>query len=480
MSNEAEEKLIFSFKIDNCEKDYYYQISMCDEKENFETKKVKCEVGGELISFSNKMNFNFLFEKRQKITMIISKKNFYEPEGSDYGNAKIIYISKLVMSEGGKYEIELNDKDYNSEKILVKIEKNKEEIEKKYLFDYFKSGIKLSCYISFDFSQKNKANIKDANLSILKNIFQYIEDYTSDNLYYSSGFGAKLNDSKIPVFEFDNVKLNSDQLLEKYNVFLDSKNVVPEKKIALSHLIKKITKDIYKVFDANIYNVLFILLSGSIDKKDKEKIINQIIASGYLPLSIVIIFVGNHGFAETKEMFEKSHKYASNGMEKIRNNVIFTSLNSPSGANKCISFCLKELSKQMIEYYIYTKFSTVNEDEKEEEKKDNHDSNKDKIKQSIGIFEKINEQNEIIELKPPTPGNSIQDSNTDSINSSSNSNNVQSNSHNIEMSKNPNGKYILESSIVSAPSIPFNNPFQSQKNDNSVSTKSSDLKNSDN
>ena len=480
MSNETEEKLIFSFKIDNCEKDYYYQISICDEKENFETNKVRCEVGGELISFTKKMNFSFLFEKRQKITMITSKKNLYDQEGDDYGNAKIIYLSKLIMTKGGKYEIKLNEKEYNSETVLVKVEKNKEEIEKKYLFDYFKSGIKLSCFISFDFSQKSKSNIKDANFSILKNIFQCIEDYTNDHRYYSSGFGVKIKDSKIPVFDLDNSKLDSDQLNERYKTFLDSKNITPEKKISLSHLIKKITKDIYKVFEANIYNVLFILLSGNIDKKDKAKIYNQIIASSYLPLSIVIIFVGSHGFAETKEMFEKIGKYASNGMEKIRNNVIFTSLNLPSAANKCISFCLKELSKQMIEYYIYTKFSTVDEDEKEEEKDDYKNVNGIKIKESVDIFKKMDEENEINETNTPTPGDSIKDSNTDSVNSSSNSNN--NNSHNVQLSNNSNGQYLLEGSIISAPNISVPNPFKSKKTENSqfVSTKSSDLKNSDN
>jgi hypothetical protein len=122
----------------------------------------------------------------------------------------------------------------------------------------------------------------------------------------------------------------------------------------------------------------------------------------------------------------------------------------------------------------------VDEDEKEEEKDDYKNVNGIKIKESVDIFKKMDEENEINETNTPTPGDSIKDSNTDSVNSSSNSNNNKS--HNVQLSNNSNGQYLLEGSIISAPNISVPNPFKSKKTENSqfVSTKSSDLKNSDN
>ena len=46
-------------------------------------------------------------------------------------------------------------------------------------------------------------------------------------------------------------------------------------------------------------------------------------------------------------------------MEKIRNNVLFTSLrdNFSNDAEKMVSWCIKEVSKQMIEYYSFNNTS---------------------------------------------------------------------------------------------------------------------------
>ena len=372
-SNDSEEKLIFSFQINNCVEENYYQITIYDDKENFETEKILCENGGESISFKKKMEYIFLFEKRQKITLIISKQDMYNKDENNIGTAKFVYLADIVTIKNGIYETNLNE-DLNTEKIQIKVQKSKDIKDKRYLFDYLKSGIKLSCFISFDFSQKNKSKIKDDNLNILKNIFQYIEGYTADHLYYASGFGAKIKGSKIPAFDIDKLKLNSDKLIEKYKTSLESNNFIPEKNITLSTIIKKITSDIYQAYEPDKYYVLFLLLSKDIDKKDKKNLVHQIIASSYLPLSIFIIGIGNHDFTEAKSTLKKISKYSSEGMAKVRDNIIFTINNSPITANKTISFCLKELSKQMIEYYIYNKYFP-----------ENNDNNND-IKESINLF----------------------------------------------------------------------------------------------
>ena len=483
MSDEHGEKLVFSFQLKNCIKEYYYQISIYDDKENFQTEKILCEVGGETLSFIKKMEYIFLFEKRQKITIIISKHFLYDKE-NNINIAKVVYLSNIVTQEKGIYETNLSE-DINTEIFLLKAQKSKENAENIYLFDYLKSGIKLSCFISFDFSQKNTATIKDDNLIILKNIFENIEEYTGDHLYFSSGFGAKTESSKNPAFDMDKFKLNSDELIGKYKVSLESNNIIPEKNIVLSPLIKKISSDVCQIYDPKInnYNVLFALISKDIDKKDKKNLLHQIIASSYLPLSIFIIGIGNLDFTELKSALKKINKYSNKGVENIRQNILFTSYNTKITANKTISLCLKELSKQMIQYYIYNKYFP---------EKDNNE-----IKDSISLFESYqqnidNNNDDIDETESayteitneyPTPGNSNNDvinNNSKDINESLNSSNTKN--INISNSNNSNGSYKLQTSVFgneikNNPYKPHNKAKKIEKSGASSSTNNS-LKNS--
>ena len=120
-------------------------------------------------------------------------------------------------------------------------------------------------------------------------------------------------------------------------------------------------------------------MSKDIDKKDKKNFIHRIIASSYLPLSIFIIGIGNHGFTELKTILKKISKYSNEGLEKVRDNVLFTTNMSNITASKTISFCLKELSNQMIEFYIYNKYFPENND--------NND-----IKESINLYASIQDK----------------------------------------------------------------------------------------
>ena len=519
MSNETKERLTFSFKIKNCEEKYYYQIcvnSKEEEEEYFETEKILSSGGGDEISFLKKMNYNFTFEKRQQISIIIKKEQFYSKENNIKGNERYKYLASLVMEKGGIYERKITD-DYNSEIIYIKLEKDKSEIEKKYLFDYLKSGIRLSCFISFDFSKSVTEETKETNKNILKYIFRNLEIYTKEKYFYPSGFGAKIKESSTPVFNITKTNVNSDVLLEKYKLFLESSLVLPEEKILLSPLLKKLTGDVNNLFDSKVYYISFILLSQNIDENDKKKIINNIISSGYLPLSIIVIGIGDHDFSATKKILENDKKYSYQGMEKNRNNVIFTILKEHSSASETIAFCLRKLRKQIIEFYELIKYVPVNDEKK----------NKEVLDRSFSVYRSFNGDKNFQDVDPaptsinpyiktksmPTEENkiNIEGSNQGSYISEdifhSNNNNINSinsnihsshESNNINISNNSNGKYSLKSSIESGPMTPnpysFNNfKKDEEKNKSSqikgmennsggiqyISTKGSDLKNSD-
>ena len=137
-------------------------------------------------------------------------------------------------------------------------------------------------------------------------------------------------------------------------------------------------------------------------------------------------------------------------------------------ANKTISYCLRELSKQMIQYYIYNKYSPENDE----------NENKKILEKSVDIFKKVqnenNENNEDNEDNTNSNSNSMT-RNNNSIENPGNSDNqvTTSNPENINLSsKSDNNKFILKSSDF----IPQKNTFS--KNSSSK-TNSNSLKNSD-
>ena len=459
MEDGNEEKLILSFEIENCQKGFYYKIFVDikdEEIKHFETEEILCEEGGENITFKEKMNCIFIFEAKQSICIITQKRKIYSNEEDIKRIKKDKYLASLVMSNGGIYKRQLND-DYDSEYLLIKLNKDEDEKEKRYLFDYLKNGTSLSCFISFDFSKTAKGKIIEFNKNILKHISQGMEIYTNGKFFNPSGFGAKINETQVSsLFDMSETNINPDSILIQYNKFLQS-SIIPENKINISPLIKKLIKDIYNLFESEVYNVSFILLSQDIDEADTKKAIDNIIESSYLPLSIFAIGVGDNDFSLTKKIFENKKKHSSFGMEKFRNNVIFTKLNSHPSSREMILFLLRKLYSQIIEYYKLNKYNPEN------------DKGKNKLMRSVSeIGSKIDlgPAPSSINSTELTPGS---DSQNNIISNSDNMSNPNSKKYinyisNISNSNNSNGSYQLKTSNNSCPMYPVN-PFPSTKSE---------------
>ena len=459
MEDGNEEKLILSFEIENCQKGFYYKIFVDikdEEIKHFETEEILCEEGGENITFKEKMNCIFIFEAKQSICIITQKRKIYSNEEDIKRIKKDKYLASLVMSKGGIYTKKLTA-NYDSEYINIKLDKDEDEKEKRYLFDYLKNGTSLSCFISFDFSKTAKGKIIEFNKNILKHISQGIEIYTNGKFFNPSGFGAKINETQVSsLFDMSETNINPDSILIQYNKFLQS-SIIPENKINISPLIKKLIKDIYNLFESEVYNVSFILLSQDIDEADTKKAIDNIIESSYLPLSIFAIGVGDNDFSLTKKIFENKKKHSSFGMEKFRNNVIFTKLNSHPSSREMILFLLRKLYSQIIEYYKLNKYNPEN------------DKGKNKLMESVSII------GSKIDLGPaPSSINSTEltpgsDSQNNIISNSDNMSNPNSKKYinyisNISNSNNSNGSYQLKTSNNSCPMYPVN-AFPSTKSE---------------
>ena len=375
--SEVDEKLLLNFSLKNCQENINYRIELfIKEISNieFKSEEIECNQNGLEIIFSKKMPCNFHFGKRQKVKINVIKENKMNSDNKKKISERVTLLSSLIASPNSIYERKINDKNPNSEVISIKIEKDTSRMEnnKISIFDFFKGGLKLSCFISVDYSNEITNPLKNTTINyinILQNVSSAISNYTKNHLFYAFGFGARPRNtfSNINVFSLNmNEKDSSINTIEKviqnFNSCLSKNLIEPQENRNISSLIKKITNEIYNLYELRFYNVSFILTRGNIEKNDIQKTIDAIIESSYLPLTIFVIGIGKNDFSQIQKIIGSNHKYSSLGMEKMRNNILFTSLidDFSNSDEKLISWCIKELTKQIINFYELTKTSPEN------------------------------------------------------------------------------------------------------------------------
>ena len=383
------EKVKFSFSLKNCLKGFYYSISILIEdlsskyKDKFSTEEIKCLKNNTEINFSKIFNFTFHIEKVQRVVFKIIKRSQDFSEKYD----KITSISNIISSPNAKYE-RIIEKSKDKEILCVMVDRANNNFEEKYLFYYFKSGVKLSCFISLDFSNSinnpTLIDTKENYIGLLKNI-SYIESYINNHIYYSYGYGGTIfgfskdeTNFNLDFFKNECSIKNINGVIQLYEECFKPNIIIPSNTIILSPLIRKITKEIYNLYEVRYYNVSFIITRGILDKSDIKDTIDSIIESSYLPLTTFIIGVGKNDYSQMMKIFNKRHKASSIGMQKMRDNIYFVSLvdNFSNNSHELISWCLTKLSQQIMSYYDLIKVSPQNI----------YDNNLKNIKDSFNIF----------------------------------------------------------------------------------------------
>ena len=398
------EKVILNFSIKKTQKNDYYCIKVANEdpslgdSSQFETEEIKCLEDGKEIIFKKKVAYNFYFDKRQKLIINIIKKIHV---GNDYQikqNERHTTLSSLVTSPDSTYERPLNKEYKNKDILSIKLtkENNTPKESSNSIFEFIKSGIKLSIFASLDYSNGiNKEPIENRTnnyLNILKVIISKIGIYTNNySSFYFYGYGAQLknsNNKSILYRSIFDIKMEEKDILELDRKFLEyySNNSIPDKKICLSSLIRKITKEIYTLYKTNYYNALFILARELTDEKDKQETIDAIIESSYLPLTIIIIGEGKNDLDGMKNLFGKKIRKASNGMDKNRDNIIYINYKNDFDENpsRMIEFCLRIINEQIIRFYNLIKCTPL---QIKINKVENLDKGFDQYHSSICLYE---------------------------------------------------------------------------------------------
>ena len=231
--------------------------------------------------------------------------------------------------------------------------------------DYLKAGIEIGLSVAIDFTHSNGYPYEPTSLhyidSINKNQYEraiyscgnIVAYYDYDQLFPCFGFGAKINDIPRRLFNLNfqndpNIKY-IDGIIEAYHNAINSiKFYGPTYFGPIIRNINKMIKDEYNNLK---YHILMILTDGKID--DIDSTIDALVEGSFLPLSVIIIGVGNADFdcmnildADTNPLID------SKGVKAARDLVQFVPfLKYESNPDKLVNEVLAEIPRQLMEYY---------------------------------------------------------------------------------------------------------------------------------
>ena len=293
------------------------------------------------------------------------------PVGLFKNNNINILFYKYNKNVKGNFNLSIDEfTNYKKFNIVINKESfqiiSKSRIKKDYTFiDYLKAGVRIGLEVAIDFTSSN-LNPNDSNslhyingseqnqyeraINACGNIVAY---YDYDQLFPAFGFGAKYKERSLPLF---NLNLKQDPnikfiqgIIGEYHKAINivslwgPTNFMPIIK-AINNLIKKENNNLK-------YHILMILTDGKID--DIDDTIEELVESSFLPLSIIIIGVGNADFSNMVELdADKNPLINSKGIKATRDLVQFVPfLKYESNPANLAAEVLAEIPRQIIEYY---------------------------------------------------------------------------------------------------------------------------------
>ena len=357
MSNVNFEQIKLTFSLEGCRKDHSYEIEFSlENNDTFKTDLMKSMSNNSLLEFTKIFLCDYHFSKIQHFTLGVrrwkSRQHFVFHKVKENLN---LTLSSLVSSKNSIFKSIVNEKVPNSETIIIKIE-NPNYAEQKLsnhftLFDYLKSGITLEAYIGIDFTNGIE-HIKEiesnqymqAILGFRETLFDFVRDFQV------FGFGANVNNSIVySDTDYFNLALKENEILtgftnieKAYEEVLDK--ITYTNQYSLSPLINNIKNIIYSKYKPDTYNLLFLLINSPPKQQDYQKCIDAFIENTYLPLSVIIIGIGNNELEDVKKLFMPKIKFSSKDIEKFRTNVNFFSLKDCNFNNDILkNKCLKDI-----------------------------------------------------------------------------------------------------------------------------------------
>ncbi len=248
---------------------------------------------------------------------------------------------------------------------------NKSFIFEQYTFiDYLKAGVRLGLSIGIDFTGSNGHPLDEDSLHRVAE--NYVNDYEKaiyscgnilafydyDQLFPVYGFGAIINGSNnkdanmcFPInFNYENPYIY--MISNIINVYHECLNQITfSGPTYFSPIINEVIKNIKSKRDNLEYHILMILTDGIIN--DMNETIDALVEGSFLPLSVVIIGIGNSNFGNMEQLdADDNPLISSKGVKRMRDLVQFVPFSKfQHDAQKLSEEVLEEIPRQITEYY---------------------------------------------------------------------------------------------------------------------------------
>ena len=244
--------------------------------------------------------------------------------------------------------------------------------EKVYSFiDYLRGGMQINLTIGIDFTGSNGDPKNYSSLHyISKDLNQYekairacgdiVAYYDYDQLFPVYGYGFKFKSGNSGVLHCYPINENPedpnintiDGVLAQYRTFIDKIDLYGP--TCFAPLIKELNKNVNEELKEGKqmnYNILMILTDGIIG--DMQETINALVEASFLPISVIIIGIGNANFHNMDVLdADDNPLYDSNRRKADRDLVQFVPFNKfNNNPVKLAEEVLEEVPRQVVEYY---------------------------------------------------------------------------------------------------------------------------------
>ena len=277
-------------------------------------------------------------------------------------------------------------KDLNSSEIIGKIIINYDSQSKKTFMEYLKEGLNLNLNIAIDYTLSNEEPNNPNSLHYLygnepndyeKAIFScgtIVGYYDRDQIFPCYGFGGipkgqnnvshcfNINFKESPdIYLIDNVIKAYKESFNKITLYGPT---------YFAPIIKKVMNDLKNILNEspqdNHYEILMILTDGLIN--DMDETVKLLIDCESLPLSVIIIGIGNSDFTNMIYLDGDVEPLTDNNGRVTRRDLVqfveyekFKNGFYSGNNNELSEEVLKEIPKQIEEYYsMFGKFFSIN------------------------------------------------------------------------------------------------------------------------
>ena len=287
----------------------------------------------------------------------------------------IILIKELLNNKNNPFSLELDDPINNYQIGTLKI--NLKMIKKNSFIDYLKGGMQINMEIAIDYTASNGDPQKPSSYHYINGHFPNCYENAITNC--CSIVSCYDEDQKFPVYGFGGIPPNnSNEVSHCFNINFENnpdidglENIIPIYKKSLEKVILSgptyFCPVIQSVYDKiknnknepdfiNHYFILMILTDGLIH--DMKKTIDILVDCAYIPLSVIIIGIGDADFTNMNILDGDENLLVNSKNETTKRDLVqfveynkFKDFLSNGKNNDLTEEVLKEIPRQVEEYY---------------------------------------------------------------------------------------------------------------------------------